>query len=87
MSRNISTQLATHTFRSAYAERGKTDRLLFPSDRGSQYTSKTFVELLQKCGVRQSFSNSGRPCDNAVAEAFFATFKKVKSRNIFSAVF
>lgn len=76
ISRNISTQLATHTFRSAYEARGKPDRLLFHSDRGSQYTSKTFVELLQKCGVRQSFSNSGRPCDNAVAEAFFATFKK-----------
>lgn len=31
---------------------------------------------MQKCGVTQSFSNTGRPYDNAVAEAFFATFKK-----------
>lgn len=29
-----------------------------------------------KCGVRQSFSASGRPHDNAVAESFFASFKK-----------
>lgn len=29
-----------------------------------------------KHGVTQSFSNSGRPVDNAVSETFFATFKK-----------
>lgn len=76
VSRNMSTQLVTYTFRSAYEARGKPGELLFHSDRGTQYTSKTFMELLQKCGARQSFSNSGRPCDNAVAETFFATFKK-----------
>lgn len=31
---------------------------------------------MQKYGVRHSFSFSGRPHDNAVAEAFFASFKK-----------
>ncbi|WP_366140828.1 integrase core domain-containing protein [uncultured Oscillibacter sp.] len=34
------------------------------------------LPLLRQCGVRQSFSASGRPHDNAVAETFFATFKK-----------
>ena len=50
--------------------------LTFHSDRGGQYISDTFMELLRSCGVRQSFSNSGRPYDNAVAETFFSTFKK-----------
>lgn len=35
-----------------------------------------FRKLLQKCGAKQSFSATARPHDNAVAEAFFATFKK-----------
>ena len=34
------------------------------------------TELLQKCGAKQSFSATARPHDNAVAEAFFASFKK-----------
>lgn len=34
------------------------------------------MSLLRSCGIRQSFSNSGRPYDNAVAETFFAIFKK-----------
>ncbi len=38
--------------------------------------SETFMSLLHSCGVKRSFSNSGRPYDNAVAETFFATFKK-----------
>lgn len=41
-----------------------------------QYTSGAFMELLQKCGTKQSFSATGQPHDNAVAETFFATFKK-----------
>ena len=34
------------------------------------------MELLQKCGTKQSFSATDQPHDNAVAETFFATFKK-----------
>lgn len=50
--------------------------MTFHSDRGTQYTSKAMTALLQKCGVRQSFSATARPHDNAVAETFFATLKK-----------
>ena len=32
--------------------------------------------MLRKCDVKQSFSKPGTPRDNAVAETFFATFKK-----------
>ena len=76
MSRNASTNLVTATFRNAYRERGKPKNLIFHSDRGKQYTSAAFTQLLQKNGIKQSFSATGQPHDNAVAEAFFATFKK-----------
>lgn len=76
ISRNASTNLVTATFRNAYRMRGEPKDLTFHSDRGKQYTSGTFEELLQKRGVKQSFSATGRPHDNAVAEAFFASFKK-----------
>ncbi len=76
VSRNASTNLVTATFRNAYQERGKPTNLTFHSDRGKQYTSAAFTLLLQKNRVKQSFSATGRPHDNAVAETFFATFKK-----------
>lgn len=55
-----------------YSEAG----LVFPSDRGSQYTYHRFQQLLHEHGMIQPFSDSGRPHDNAVAESFFASFKK-----------
>ena len=76
VSRNASTNLVTSTFRTAFRERGNPSGLTFHSDRGKQYTSAAFTALLQKCEVKQSFSATARPHDNAVAEAFFASFKK-----------
>lgn len=76
VSRNASTNLVTTTFRNTYQERGKPKNLIFHSDRGKQYTSRAFIQLLQANGVKQSFSATGRPHDNAVAETFFGTFKK-----------
>ena len=76
VSRTASTSLVTATFRSAYEDRGDPKNLTFHSDRGGQYISAAFSKLLQQYGVKQSFSASGTPLDNAVAETFFATFKK-----------
>lgn len=76
VSRNASTNLVTTTFRNAYQERGRLENLTFHSDRGKQYPSGAFTQLLQANGIRQPFSDTGRPHDNAVAETFFATFKK-----------
>lgn len=49
--------------------------LVFHSDRGSQYTSRQFRELLATWGVVQSLSRPRQCWDNAVAESFFATLK------------
>lgn len=70
VSRKCSTHLVTATFKDAFRVRGKPTKLTFHSDRGGQYTSDTFFNLLRQVGVEQSFSRSGRPCDNAVAETF-----------------
>lgn len=76
VSRKCSTHLVTATFKDAFQARGNPIDLTFHSDRGGQYTSDTFFKLLHQAGVKQSFSRSGRPCDNAVAETFFASFKR-----------
>lgn len=76
VSRTASTRLVTTTFCSTYAERGNPKNLTFHSDRGGQYISAALNKLLQQHGVKQSFSASGTLLDNAVADTFFATFKK-----------
>lgn len=76
ISQSANTRIITAAFRNTYAERGSPSGLTFHSDRGAAYVSKTFTELLKQCSVKQSFSASGRPLDNAVSEAFFATLKK-----------
>ena len=71
-----STKLIAAAFREAYAERTPDDGLVFHSDRGTQYASQSFQQLLLSCHVEQSFSRTGRPHDNAVAESFFASLKR-----------
>ena len=45
------------------------------TDRGSQYVSKDYRDLLKSCGLRQSMSGKGNCYDNAQAESFFSRFK------------
>lgn len=49
--------------------------LLAHSDRGSQYASADYQELLVEHGIRCSMSRKGNCWDNAVVESFFATLK------------
>ena len=76
VSRNMSTNLVTATFKTAFQKRGQPQNLTFHSDRGKQYISKALTGLFQRYGVKQSFSATARPLDNAVAETFFSTFKR-----------
>lgn len=59
----------------AFKSRRPAPGLIFHSDRGSQYTSTAFRELLARHHVRQSLSRPRQCWDNAVAESFFATLK------------
>ena len=76
ISPNSSTKIVSYAFRQAYESRNQPKGLIFHSDQGAQYTSIAFRNLLLSYGVEQSFSNTGRPHDNAVAEAFFASLKR-----------
>jgi transposase InsO family protein len=50
--------------------------LIFHSDRGSQYTSGAFRDLLGSQGMLQSLAAPGQCWDNAVAESFWSTLKE-----------
>ena len=49
--------------------------LVFHSDRGSQYTSKHYRELLESYSIRSSMGDVGACWDNAVVERFFGSLK------------
>jgi putative transposase len=48
---------------------------VFHSDRGSNYTSAEFAEVLERLGIRQSVGRTGICFDNALAESFNAAVK------------
>lgn len=50
-------------------------RLIVHSDRGSQYASKQYCNLLNKHGFVGSMSRKGNCWDNSVAESFFGRLK------------
>ena len=86
-----STQSVRSTFQMAYEERCPVEPLIFHTDRGSNYRSKTFCALLRSLGVTQSFSRAHIPYDNSVMESFFSNLKreefyqtKYRSENDFS---
>ncbi len=45
------------------------------SDRGSQFTSKEFVEFCEANDITQSMSRAGCPYDNSPMERYFNTLK------------
>jgi len=53
-------------------ERPKAAGLIFHSDRGVQYCSNGFKDLLKANRINQSMSRKGNPYDNACAENFFS---------------
>ncbi len=69
-----STQLTKSTLSAAYKLRKPTD-LLFHTDQGANYTSRTFRTYLKELGIKSSFSGPGEPHDNAVMESFNKTLK------------
>ena len=75
MDDNLKTELVTKALEQALLRQGMTQGLMHHSDRGSQYTSQEFKELITKYGIQLSMSNKGNCYDNAVAESFFHTLK------------
>jgi putative transposase len=75
ISNSPDSELTKKALRMAFESRGKPKKLLFHSDQGCHYTSKTFRQQLWRYGIRQSLSRRGNCWDNAPMERFFRSFK------------
>lgn len=75
MADHMRAELVCDALQMAIARRRPEPGLTFHSDRGSQYTSKQFRELLDRHGIRQSVTRPRQCWDNAVLEAFWSTLK------------
>jgi len=72
---SLATDLVLGATRMALLERGPAAGCIFHSDRGCQYASAEFRDLLRDRGLVQSMSRKGCCYDNAVAESFFHSLK------------
>lgn len=59
----------------AIALRQPSEGVVFHSDRGSQYCSHDYQNLLGKHGFKSSMSGKGNCFDNAAVETFFKSLK------------
>lgn len=71
----LSAELVIRALMMAVLHRNPERGIIFHSDRGCQYTSSSFRELLKNYGIVQSNSSTGNCYDNAVTESFFHTLK------------
>jgi putative transposase len=62
---HLRAELVVDALRQAIASRGTTQKPIFHSDRGSQYGSAAFREILRRSGIRQSMSARANPYHNA----------------------
>ena len=75
MAERIDASLVEKAWKMALFQRRPPAYLLHHSDRGSQYTSETYLQLLTEAHCTLSMSRSGNCYDNAVMESFYATLK------------
>ena len=79
MSDHVDTQLVTDALEMALGRRRPPTGLVHHSDRGSQYASYAYRELLAAHGIVCSMSGKGDCLDNAVAERFFGSLKRERT--------
>jgi len=68
-------ELTLTALRMALARRAVQPGLVHHSDRGSQYASNDYTDLLNANGIAISMSRKGNPWDNAACESFMKTLK------------
>lgn len=73
---HMKTSLVQGALAMALSNRCSPRGVIFHSDRGAQFTSRSFRSYCQVNGVRPSVGRTGSCFDNAVAESLFATLKK-----------
>ena len=79
----MTAQLVCDALKMAIWQRRPDVGLIVHSDRGSQYASKAYRQLLKAQGFIGSMSRKGNCWDNSVAESFFGSLKqeRVQWRN------
>jgi len=75
LGRTLEAELAAAALRMALMERRPLPGLVHHSDRGVQYASQAYTELLKQHQVQISMSRKGNPYDNAACESFMKTLK------------
>ena len=73
---HLRTSLIVEALAAALVTRRPPNGVIFHSDRGCQYTSREFADFCTENGVVRSMGRRATCFDNAVAESFFATYKK-----------
>ena len=76
MADHMRAELVCDALEMAIEQRRPAPGLIFHSDRGSQYTSGQFRQLLAQHDIVQSLSRPRQCWDNAVAESWFSTLKE-----------
>jgi transposase InsO family protein len=74
-------QLVVDALRQALVSRQTLGDLIFHSDRGSQYGSGPYRQLLRQAGMQQSMSARANPYHNAWTESFMGTLKTEMLQN------
>lgn len=75
ISKNITTQLTLAALNAAIVARRPLPGCIHHSDRGSQYASAGYRQMLIGAHMRGSMSSPGNPYQNAQAESFMKTIK------------
>jgi putative transposase len=75
LGRTLEATLAIEALEMALETRRPAAGLVHHSDRGVQYASGDYTDLLKANGVEISMSRSGNPYDNAQCESFMKTLK------------
>jgi transposase InsO family protein len=75
LDRYLEDELTLSALRMALAHRAPPAGLVHHSDRGSQYASRDYIELLAANQIRISMSRKANPWDNAACESFMKTLK------------
>jgi transposase InsO family protein len=75
LDRNMEDELTLTALRMALSRRSIQPGLVHHSDRGSQYASKDYTDLLKANQIDISMSRKGNPWDNAACESFMKTLK------------
>ena len=75
LGRTLEAQLAVAALRMALVQRRPAPGLVHHSDRGVQYASQDYTEMLKQHKATISMSRKGNPYDNAACESFMKTLK------------